>query len=133
MPKRRKRITLLFLVSLIGGGIGGAALGRAMLTGNSATSVMGSMMMEQQAVRMVCTAKGCVPYIPASAVGKFDLCGHSMALWTTALGASTLCALLFGAGLVWLYRHKRSPAQQPLPAETSPATPSPAPAPTSAE
>jgi hypothetical protein len=121
VPKRHKRITLLFLVSLIAGGIGGAALGRAMLAGTSTTSVMGTMMMEQQPIRMVCTVKGCVPYIPTSAVAQFDLCGHGMALWTTAMAASTLCALLFGTGLVWLNRIKRSHAHA---AHAAPARPS---------
>jgi hypothetical protein len=88
------------------------------------------MMMEQQEIRMVCSAKGCMPYIPASAVGEFDLCGHRMALWTTAMGASTLCALLFGTGLVLLNRRKHADA---LPAVTSPVSPSPPPAPASAE
>jgi hypothetical protein len=91
---------------------------------------MGSMMMERQEVRMVCDAKGCIPFIPASAVGAFDLCGHRMALGTTAMGASTLCALLFGTGLVLLNRHKRA---RPQHTEISRASPSTAPAPTSAE
>jgi hypothetical protein len=102
-----------------------------MLTGTSATSVMATLMMEQQAIRMVCTRKGCVPYIPAAAVGQFDLCGHRMALGTTAMGASTLCALLFGTGLVLLSRHKRS-QQRAHTADAAPTHPS-APAPASAE
>lgn len=87
----------------------GRVFGYLASTDRSTATVVGTLMENQQSIRMVCGPRGCVPYIPASAVGQFDLGGQKGAIWATAISASTVCVVLFAIGLIWIgWRAKRS-------------------------
>jgi hypothetical protein len=106
--KRSTGLAILFLISLAGGCAAGRLFGYLRSNDLSVASIVGGMLMNRQEVRMVCTQAGCVPYIPASAVGQFDLGAQKPAIWASAIAASTVSVALFAAGFIWLERRNRA-------------------------
>jgi hypothetical protein len=113
----RWRLLLVFLVSLGGGCIAGAIVGKASPSDLSSAGVTGAMMQNHRAVRFVCSDKGCEPFVPAAELAEVGVCQDPTALWAVSGGSSLVCALLFVAGLAL---HDRRVARLLAKATTTP-------------
>jgi hypothetical protein len=103
----RHLLARLFLISAAGGCLIGALLGTVASLDLSPAGVVGTMMMAKQTVRIVCSGpEECTPYVPASSFEKCDLCGHSSALWSAAIGGALMSSALFSLGLLWAHRRQ---------------------------